>query len=69
MPRAVIEQGMRDVAQLLPPHIAYAYLKLDGLLVTEGNMHLISPEDLAEWNAAIDKFFRLENEAEEGDPN
>jgi len=69
IPRAVLEQGMRDVAQFLPPHIAYAYLKLDGLLVTEENMHLIPPEDLAEWNAAIDEFFRLENEAEEGDPN
>lgn len=56
------------MAQYLPPHIAYAYLKTGGMLVTESNMHLWSEEDMAEWNGAIDEFWRLYGEQEDGEP-
>lgn len=69
MPRKVIEEGMREVAALLPPHIAYAYLKLDGMLVTETNMHLWSEKDMAEWDAALDEYWALHDTQEEGGGN
>jgi hypothetical protein len=66
MPRAVLEEGMREVAKLLPPDIAYAYLKTDGLLVTEANIHLVPKADLEEWDAAIAEYWRL---ADQGGTN
>lgn len=69
IPRAELEATMREVAKLLPPHIAYAYLKCDGMLVTESNLHLWSPEDMAEWDAALDEFWRLHDEQNEGRGN
>lgn len=69
IPQAEIDATMREVAQFLPPHIAYAYLKTGGMLVTESNMHLWSDEDMAEWNAVIDEYFRLHGEQEDGEPN
>lgn len=65
IPRADLEQTMREVAQYLPPDIAYAYLKTDGMLVTEGNLHLWSDEDMEEWDAAIDEYWRLQDEQED----
>lgn len=65
IPRADLEQTMREVAQYLPPDIAYAYLKTDGMLVTEGNLDLWSDEDMEEWDAAIDEYWRLQDEQED----
>lgn len=67
--RADIDEGMRMFAEGLPPHIAYAYLKTDGLLPFEDNLHLFSEEDLAEWKAAVDEYWRLHGEQEDGEPN
>ena len=39
----------------LDPAIIYAFEKT-GLLVTEENEHLLSENDLAEWQAAIDEY-------------
>jgi hypothetical protein len=36
--------------------IVYAFLKT-GRIVTEENEVNLSPEELAEWNAALDEFF------------
>lgn len=40
------------------PAAIYAYEKT-GLLVSEDNQHLIPDADLAEWQAAIEEYFRL----------
>jgi hypothetical protein len=40
----------------LDPAFIYAFEKTGGLLVTEQNMHLISDEDLAAWQDAIDEY-------------
>lgn len=68
VPQAAIDATMRQVAEFLPPQIAYACLKTGGLLLTEENYHLMSDEDLAEWNAAVDEYYRLQAEQED-DPN
>lgn len=68
IPKAVMEEGMREVAKYLPPDIAFAYLKTGGLLLTEMNIHLMSAEDLAEWDAAIEEYRALQEKQEE-DPN
>jgi len=36
------------------PAVVYAYNKT-GLLVSEENLHLMSEEDLAEWNQAVEE--------------
>ncbi len=41
----------------MDPAFIYAFEKT-GLLVTEQNQHLISDEDLAEWDAAIEEYER-----------
>lgn len=69
IPQADIDATMREVAQFLPPHIAYAYLKTGGMLVTESNLHLWSEDDMAEWDAALDEYWRLHDESEEGKEN
>lgn len=66
--RAVMEEGMREVAKLLPPDIAYAYLKTDGLLLTVENEHLMAPEDLEAWHAAIEEYWAM-HEKQEDEPN
>ena len=40
------------------PAVIYAFEKT-GLLVSEENQHLIPDADLAEWEAAIEEYFRL----------
>lgn len=40
------------------PELIYAFDKT-GRMVTEDNHHLLTAEDLAEWNAAIDEYRRL----------
>ena len=39
------------------PEIIYAYQKT-GRLVTEENAQLLSTEELAEWDAAVDEYRR-----------
>ena len=39
----------------IPAEIVYAYQKT-GLLVTEDNVHLIAPSDIAEYDAAINEY-------------
>lgn len=43
----------------LPPDLIYAMRKT-GRIVTEQNRHLLSPEEAAEWNAAIEEFKSLQ---------
>jgi hypothetical protein len=45
-----------------PPQIVYAYRKT-GLLISEVSRDTASPEALAEWDAAITEYFRLEDNA------
>ena len=40
------------------PALVYAMQKT-GRIVTEDNQHLLSREELAEWNAAIDEYHKL----------
>jgi hypothetical protein len=40
------------------PELLYAMEKT-GRIVTERNKHLLSREEMAEWNAAIDEYFEL----------
>jgi hypothetical protein len=47
-------QAMKQAG--IDPAIIYAYEKTNGLLVTEENEHLISDQDLAAWQAAIEEF-------------
>jgi len=52
----------------MSPEFIYAYKKCE-FLVTESNHHLIAPEMMAKWEAAIDEYFELygvgDSEAEE----
>jgi len=43
----------------IDPAIVHAWLRT-GLLVSEENRHLISAEDLAEWQAAIEEYQELQ---------
>jgi len=47
------ETGMR-------PQFIYAYKKT-GFLLTAENESLVSEQDVAEWDAAIDEYFEMEN--------
>ena len=38
-----------------PPHIVYAAQKT-GRIVTVENQHLLSEDELAEWNAAVEEY-------------
>ncbi len=48
MVEAMVEAGVE-------PARIYAYRKT-GLIVTEENLHLLSEQDLAEWEAAIQEY-------------
>jgi hypothetical protein len=43
-----------------PPHFVYAYQKT-GFIVTEAGYKSMSPEDRAEYDAAIDEYFAMED--------
>jgi hypothetical protein len=43
----------------LPPEEIYAIRKT-GRMVTEKNKQLLSPEDIAEWNAALEEYRSLQ---------
>ena len=44
-----------------PPEIIYAYVKTEGLLITESSRHLWSEEELALWDEAIEAYFSGED--------
>ena len=39
----------------IDPALIYAFHRT-GLIISEENVHLMSPEDLAEWQAALDEY-------------
>lgn len=43
----------------IPLELVYAMRKT-GRIVTERNNHLLSPEEMAEWDAAINQFKSLQ---------
>ena len=53
------EQAMIDamVAADIPPELIYAF-KRTGRVVTEQNKRLLTPEELREWDEAIDEYHR-----------
>ena len=51
-----------------PPQFIYAFKKT-GHLVTEGTRAILPPEDVAEWEAAIDEYFALEDKAKGEQPS
>lgn len=67
VPRALPKQTLEDEllavfrAAGTPPQIVYAFVKT-GLLLSEANRDRYPPDVLAEWDAAIDEYFRLEDE-------
>jgi hypothetical protein len=61
------EQVREDMLKVLadgPPQFAYAYAKT-GLLMMEGMEEYYDPADVAEYKAAIEEYFRREDEGEE----
>lgn len=54
-----IVDGMEQVG-VEKRHI-YAYIKTDGLLVTEDNIEKVSAEDMREWIEAIEEYEKLVN--------
>lgn len=42
----------------IDPALIYAYRRT-GLLVSQGNLHLLSDKDLAEWQAALEEYEAL----------
>ena len=46
-----------------PPEISYACAKT-GLLLSDEQLECYSPEAIAEWRAAIDEYFRLEEQGQ-----
>jgi hypothetical protein len=68
VPTEMTEERLReDMLEMLadgPPQVAYAYAKT-GLLLIDGPEACYPPEDVAEWKAAIDEYFRLEEEGGE----
>ena len=59
--KAEMIEGMK-AAGLDPAHI-YAF-EQTGLLVVEGNEHLFTPEDRAEWDEAIDEFLASDRDTD-----
>jgi hypothetical protein len=62
-PTELTEERVRDDMMAVmsggPPHLAYAYAKT-GLMLMEGMEEYYDPDDVAEYKAAIDEYFRLE---------
>jgi len=54
--REQMVESMR--ARGVDPAFLYTFEKMDGLLVTEENHHLISPEDRAEWDRHVGGYRR-----------
>lgn len=49
------------------PELVYAYGKC-GFFVSEGNKDYLPKDRLAEWNAAVDEYFELENATKRAQP-
>ena len=47
----------------IAPHLIHAYEKT-GRLVSESNKHLLTEDELAEWEEAIDDYFRKNPQAD-----
>jgi hypothetical protein len=60
--QGAILKGM--LAAGTPAHLVYAYQKT-GLIVSEAGYKNMSPADRAEYDAAIDEYFALEDAQEE----
>jgi hypothetical protein len=60
---------MRDAMQRsgTRPEIIYAYQKT-GRIVTKESLASLAPDERAEWDAAIDEYFRLEKDAGNNGP-
>lgn len=59
-----IEDTWKDLcdhaaSQGIPPELVHAMRKT-GRVVTEQNMHLLEPDELAEWQDAVDEYRRLD---------
>jgi hypothetical protein len=57
---ALFEDVVNEAARRkdISPELLYAMRKT-GRMVTEQNKHLLTPEQVAEWNAAIDEYHTL----------
>jgi hypothetical protein len=55
-------------AAKIPPHLVYAYAKT-GFIVNEEGYKQMSSADRAEYNAAIEEYFVMEESQERGDRN
>lgn len=68
VPTEISEARLRaeilEALEGLPPQIVYAYAKT-GLLLMEEHVDNYPPESIAEWKAAIEEYFRLEDEGGE----
>ena len=53
-----LRRDIVDMLSELPPQIAYACAKT-GLLLLDEQLEHYSARGIAEWNAAIDEYFRL----------
>jgi hypothetical protein len=65
MSEATLREEMLELLSDLPPQFAYAYAKTGLMLLLEEQVEHYPPEAVAEWKAAIDEYFRLEDEGEE----
>jgi len=66
LPPKTLEDDLLDVfrAAGTPPEIVCAFMKTD-LLHTEANRERYPPDAIEEWDAAIEEYFRLEDEKRE----
>ena len=60
---AKLSGGIVEMLSEFPPEIAYACAKT-GLLLSDEQLECYSPEAIAEWRAAIDEYFRLEEQGQ-----
>lgn len=52
----------------VPPQIIYAHRKTGGLILTKENQKFASTKDVQDWEAAVDEYFRLQEDPPEPDP-
>jgi hypothetical protein len=65
MPEKMEEETVRAMAAAgIAPEFIHAYHRT-GRIVTEDNQDKLSPEAIAEWNAAVEEYFEWQDMAEE----